>query len=134
MSNPSSLGDLPAELRPVVADVTDAAELVHAELGPGLPPRIQRLCLAIELRELGRVVETDVPYPLTYRGVSAGVAFRADLLVDDRVVVDVREVPETVERAKAALRTGLRIAGRSAGVLLDVGAPSVDEADHLVQL
>lgn len=134
MPNPSGLGDLPAELRPVVADVGDAVEFVHAELGPGLPPRIHRLCLAIELRELGRTVETDVPYPLTYRGVSVGVAFRADLLVDDRVVVDVREVPGTLERAKAAVRTGLRIAGRRAGVLLDVGAPSADGADHLVQL
>lgn len=118
----------------MVADVGDAVELVHAELGPGLPPRIYRLCLAIELRGLGRTVETDVPYPLTYRGVSVGVAFRADLLVDDRVVVDVREVSEPLERAKAAVRTGLRIAGRRAGLLLDVGAPSADDAEHVVQL
>lgn len=133
MPNPPSLEDLPDQVQAIAADVRDADEMVRAELGPGLPPRIHQLCVTIELRELGRAVETDVHCPLTYRGVRVGVPYQVDLLVDEEVVVDVRRREDTLHRARAAVRTGLVVAGHRVGVLLDIGAVRPEDGFHLVQ-
>lgn len=112
----------------VAADVREAVARVHAELGAGLPPDVHRLCLAIELGEMGCSVETDVPYPVTYRGQRVGIAFRADLIVDSRVLVDVLSVGGIEALHRRRMRTYLSLSGYDAGVLVDVEGPDPEDA------
>lgn len=124
-------GDLiPEETQHVADDVLDAARLVHAELGPGLPTSVYRVCMMIELRELGFRVQADVPCPVQYRGQAAGVGFTADLLIDDRVLVHLQATEGLTQRHSDRLRTHLGLAGYWMGLVIDVDAPSVDEG-HL---
>ena len=75
--------------------VLDASFKVHTTLGPGLLESVYEAALAIELRKRGLHVETQVPIPVFYEGERLDVGFRADLLVERRVLVELKSV-ETV--------------------------------------
>ena len=72
--------------------VIGCAIAVHRELGPGLLESIYQACLAIELREAGLGVEREIPVPVIYHGQSVGNALKIDLIVEGRLVVEVKAV------------------------------------------
>lgn len=93
--------------------IIGAAIRVHRELGPGLLESIYERCLAIELELRHRTVQRQVAMPLNYRGLPVGCGFRADLVVDNRVLVEVKAV-ERLERVHLAqVLTYLRVAASS---------------------
>ena len=73
----------------------DAAFAVHRELGPGLLESVYEAAMSIELRSLGLRVERQVAIPVLYRSERLEVGFRADLIVANRVLVELKSV-ETV--------------------------------------
>jgi GxxExxY protein len=101
------------------AAVIDAAMRVHSKLGPGLLESAYEVCLAHELRNRGFVILTQFPIPVRYDGVCVDAGYRADILVDDEVIVEVKAVSKLISIHEAQLLSYLRLAGRRVGLLIN---------------
>lgn len=117
------LSDLPEETNEVSGEVLDAAIEVHRALGPGLLEGAYRDCLAYELRERGIATTTEQVIPLRYKAHIVETAFRADLVVANRVIVEVKCVEALAPEHTAQLLTYLRASGLQLGILLNFHAP-----------
>ncbi len=102
--------------------IVDAAIMVHRELGPGLLESVYEAVLAQELRDRGLKVERQVPIPIVWRGMTFEEGFRADLLVEDRVIAELKSVESVSKSHKKQILTYLRLARRKLGFLLNFGA------------
>jgi len=78
------------ELNALTHSIIAAAIEVHRHLGPGLLESVYEVCLEHELILRGHSVERQKPLPVSYKGVRVDVGFRTDLLVDERVIVEVK--------------------------------------------
>jgi GxxExxY protein len=72
--------------------VVDSAIAIHRELGPGLLESVYEVILAHQLRQRGLHVERQVAIPIEYRGVKFDEAFRADILVEGKVVLELKSI------------------------------------------
>lgn len=97
----------------------DAALKVHKELGPGLLESVYEAVLAYELEQRGFRVARQVPVPAKYGPVEVHVAFRADLLVEDSVIVEIKASDGVGPVHKKQLLTYLRLAGKKVGLLIN---------------
>ena len=79
---------LPLRSPDLTREIIGAAIKVHRELGPGLLESAYEACLAYELQKLGMKVERQKPVPLIYESVNLDCGFRADLVVEGRVVIE----------------------------------------------
>lgn len=103
--------------------VIGPAVAVHRGVGPGLLQSVYEQCLCFELREAGIPFARQVPVPVRYRGVELEEGFRADILVDRTVIVEVKSVAAIVLAHEAQLRTYLRMSGLRVGLLLNFNEP-----------
>ena len=72
--------------------VVDAAFHIHQRLGPGLLETVYRVVLAHELRRRGLAVEREVPVPIEFDGLKFDEGFRADLIVDNKLIVEIKSI------------------------------------------
>lgn len=104
-------------------DLTDviigSAIEVHRHLGPGLLESAYRRCLAHEIGLRGVTVASEVALDLEYKGLVVPGSYRLDLLVADRVIVEVKAVDQVTAIHSAQLLTYLRLSGRKVGLLLN---------------
>lgn len=100
-------------------ELIGAAITVHRELGPGLLESGYVRCLAMELKARGLQYRREVKVPLFYRGIAVGAAYRIDLVVEDRFVVEVKSVLRLEPVHKAQLLTYLKLTGLKVGFLLN---------------
>ncbi len=108
---------------PLSRSVIGAAITVHKALGPGLLESAYQQCLAIELRNLGIPHETEVSVPIEYRGETIHAAYRIDLLVANRLIVEAKSVEKLLPVHEAQLLTYLRLTGKHVGLLLNFHTP-----------
>jgi GxxExxY protein len=101
--------------------VVDAAVAVHRALGPGLLESVYEAVLAAELRERGLHVERQVSVPIEYRGICFDEGFRADLIVDEKVLVELKSVERVSHAHKKQVLTYLRLTRHKLGFLLNFG-------------
>ena len=100
--------------------VLDSAFRVHTKLGPGLLESVYEAALAKELRKLGHVVERQKPIPVFYDGeLLEEVAFRADLIVDSLVLIELKSVAEVTELFKKTTWNYLRLVPLQLGFLIN---------------
>ena len=99
--------------------VIDAAMKIHTVLGPGLLESTYQACLAQELRNAGFTVRTEVPLPVVYEGTKLEVGYRIDLLIEDRVIVEVKSVEALAPIHEAQVLSYLKLSGKSLGLLLN---------------
>jgi GxxExxY protein len=107
------------EINYVSRQVVDAAMRVHSVLGPGLLESAYEACLAQELRNRGLHVLVQVPLPLVYEGFRVEVGYRADLLVNDSVIVEVKAIARLLPIHDAQLLSHLRLSGHRVGLLIN---------------
>lgn len=107
--------------------IRKAAFEVHTILGPGLLESVYETALAYELRESGLDVKMQVPLPMLYKGVAMEVGFRMDLLIANRVVVEVKSVDTVLEVHHMQLLTYLNLSGHKLGLLINFNVPRVKE-------
>lgn len=112
--------------------VVDAALAVHRELGPGLLETVYTLALAHELALRGWRVETQVPIPVHYRDLRIEEGFRADLLVEGCVLLELKSVECLAKVHYKQALTYMRLSGCRLGYLINFGAPLLK--DGLVRL
>ena len=103
-----------------IIDLTlTAATTVHRNLGPGLLESVYEAALAYELRQLGIGAQTQVALPVIYRGVDLGIGFRADLIVADSLIVEIKSVRNIDASHVAQLLTYLCLSGSRVGFILN---------------
>ena len=99
--------------------VVDAAITVHREVGPGLLETVYELVLLDELLNRGLVAKRQVPIPINIRGVRFDEGFRADIIVENKVILELKCVEKTSHAHKKQLLTYLKLSGMKLGYLLN---------------
>src|SRR5262252_1960210 len=101
--------------------ILDAAFKVHTKTGPGLLESVYEVTLAHELRKQGLRVERQVPIPIRYDELAFDEGFRADLLVEDKVIVELKSVEQLARVHSKQVLTQLRLSQRRLGLLINFG-------------
>jgi GxxExxY protein len=101
--------------------VVDSAVTVHRALGPGLLESVYETVLAAELQGRGLHVERQVAVPIEYRGIRFDEGFRADMIVEGEVLLELKSVEGVGHVHKMQLLTYLRLTERKLGLLLNFG-------------
>jgi GxxExxY protein len=105
----------------IARQTLDAAFLVHTKLGPGLLETVYEVVLAHELRKKGLSVERQLPMPIVYDGIRFNEAFRLDLLVGSKVIVELKSVECLTGLHAKQVLTQLRLAKLKLGLLINFG-------------
>jgi GxxExxY protein len=100
---------------------------VHRHLGPGLLESVYEIVLAYELNKRGLNVQRQVPISISYKDMVFDEAFRADLLVADKVIVELKSVEQINRAHRKQIQTYLRLTGMKLGYLLNFGAALMKE-------
>ena len=107
--------------------VLDLSIKIHKILGPGLLESAYEDCLEYELIKIGLKTRRQVPIPLIYDGVKLGDGFRADLVVDDKVLIELKSVKELQDIHYAQTITYLRLTGMKLGLLINFNCTYVSK-------
>lgn len=99
--------------------VVDVAFRLHSRLGPGLFESVYETILASELEKRGLHVSTQPIIPVVYEGTRFEMGFRADLVVEEKVIVEVKSVAEVAAVHKKQLLTYLRLGNMRLGLLIN---------------
>lgn len=119
------LDHLDPDTEAAAAAIVDAAFNVHSSLGPGLLESVYEQCLAIELRKRGLAFRTQMVVPLTYDGVTLDTGLRLDIVVEDRVIVELKSVDRLTSLHEAQILTYLRLAKLRLGLLINFNVPLI---------
>jgi GxxExxY protein len=111
----------------ISAVVVDESIGVHRELGPGLFENVYQTILAGRLEARGLRVARQVPVPLTYDGHFFEAAFRVDILVDDRLVLEIKAVDQLTKAHARQILTYLRLLRQPVGLLLNFSAATMKD-------
>ena len=99
--------------------VVDSAIAVHQELGPGLLELVYEVVLTHELEQRGLKVKRQVPISIEYNGVHFQEGFRADMIVDDKVIIELKAVEKVTGSHKKQVQTYLKLTDKKLGFLLN---------------
>jgi GxxExxY protein len=111
----------------VTGQIVDAAYRLHTSLGPGLLETVYEVALAHELQKRGLRVRRQVPIPIEYDSLKFDEGFRADLLVEESVVVELKSVEKNHPVHPKQLRTHLVLAKLQLGLILNFGLETMKD-------
>jgi len=97
----------------------DAAFLVHKELGPGLLESTYEACLCFELAGMGLNVESQLPLPVVYKEVKLDCGYRIDLMLERKVIVELKVTDALNDVHLAQLLTYMKLSGCKLGYLIN---------------
>jgi GxxExxY protein len=103
----------------IAREIVDAAYRVHTGLGPGLLESVYEVVLAGELQKRNLDVVCQQPVPITYNGLRFQLGFRADMIVQDAVIVEVKSLEMLTAVHKKQLLTYLRLSDKRLGLLIN---------------
>ena len=101
--------------------VVDAADKIHTTLGPGLLESVYEALMVYELRKRGLQVKQQQTLPIRYEEIEFEIGFRIDLMVEDKVIVELKSVERLLPVHKKQLLTYLRLADKRLGLLVNFG-------------
>ena len=107
--------------------VIDVAMRLHRDLGPGLLETVYETILAAKLSAMGYVVARQVPINIEFEGLQFPAAFRIDILVDERLIIEVKSVDKLAGVHAKQLLTYLRLTNQPLGLLLNFGGETLKE-------
>lgn len=103
----------------IAKQIVDSTILVHRELGPGLLESVYEACLYKELIDRGYVVSRQVPVPIIFKGQKIEAAFKADLIVENRVILELKTVDALLPVHEAQLLSYMKMMGMRLGFLIN---------------
>ena len=104
-------------------EIIGAAVEVHRELGPGLLESVYEECLCRELDLRDMLFERQKPLPLAYKGISLDCGYRLDLVIEDRIIVEIKCVEALATIHEAQLLTYMKLARVKVGLLINFNVP-----------
>lgn len=123
---------VPEQIEAIARDTVDAAIAVHRALGPGLLESAYRDCLQIELTSRGRQVAREQLLSITYHGQVIPRAFRTDLLIDEKLLIELKAVEALQPIHRVQLTTYLRLRHLPLGLLINFHTPLLKDSLHRV--
>jgi len=111
----------------ISGDVVDAAMRIHKDLGPGLLESVYEIVLAAALERRGYKVDRQKPVDIEFDGMRFPAAFRADLVVDDRLIVEIKSVDKLGAAHAKQVLTYLRLMKLPVGLLLNFSGETMKE-------
>lgn len=109
------------ELERIATDVVDVSIRLHMALGPGLLESVYTVLLEKKLIERGHTVEREKPVPLIFEGTKFEMGFRADLIINGCLIVELKSVEKLLPVHAKQLLTYLKITGMRLGLLINFG-------------
>jgi GxxExxY protein len=111
----------------IARSVVNVAYQLHTRLGPGLLESVYEAVMVYELRKLGLDVQSQVPIPVVWEEVNLEIGFRADLIVERRVIVELKSVEHVAPVHKKQLLTYLKLANCRLGLLINFGSELIKQ-------
>jgi iron complex transport system substrate-binding protein len=111
----------------VSGDVLDVALRLHRDLGPGLLESVYDAVLAARLSQLGYAVARQQPVDINFEGVRLEGAFKIDLLVDRRLIIEIESCEKLMPVHAKQLLTYLRLSNQPVGLLINFGGATLKE-------
>ena len=118
---------LPDETERIAREIVDAAFRVHTVMGPGLLETVYEACMVHELHRRRLRVQTQVSVPISYEGVRLASDLQLDMLVEERVIVEVKAVEKMNPVFQAQLLSYLRLRGLRLGLLVNFTVPFIKD-------
>jgi GxxExxY protein len=115
-------------------EILACAFKVHSSLGPGLLESTYQACLKYELLKHGLFVETEKAVPLVYEEITLDCGYRIDLLVDNKIIIELKTVEKLTDVHLAQVLTYLRLANLKTGLLLNFNTKSLKDGIKRVVL
>jgi GxxExxY protein len=111
----------------LTSTIIAAAIEVHRELGPGLFESVYEECFCRELTLRGISFRRQIDLPVIYKGLKLDRAYRLDVIVEEKVIVEVKAVEHVLPVHKAQLLTYLRVTGTPVGLLINFNSPTLKD-------
>jgi GxxExxY protein len=99
--------------------IIDLCIKIHKTLGPGLLESVYEEVLVYELKKLGIIVARQVGIPVHYESVKLDVGFRADMIIEDKVILELKSVENVLPLHKKQLLTYLKLTNMKVGLLIN---------------
>lgn len=107
------------DIEAIASKIVNSSVKVHKALGPGLLESVYQKCLAYELENEGLEVKCEIPLPVKYNDIKIDTGFRADMIVNNSVIVENKTVDQIHPIHEAQLLTYLKVADIQLGFLLN---------------
>lgn len=112
--------------------IIGAAMELHKTLGPGLLESAYEAALAYDLREMGLEVKAQVPMPLIYKEVKQDVGYRIDLLVENKVIIEIKSVENLAPVHYSQTLTYLKLADKKLALLINFNTKLLKDGIHRI--
>ena len=109
----------------VTKEIIGRAMAIHSEVGPGLLESVYEYFLTHEIRKLGFHAERQKPVPVEYDGLRVDLGFRADIIVNDEVIVEIKAVERLAPIHDAQILSYLKLSGIERGLLINFHSASL---------
>ncbi len=123
---------VPNEVELLAKVAVDSAFAIHKELGPGLLESAYEACLSHELRLRGVNHQLQLPVPLDYKGIRIEVGYRADVVVEERLLLELKAVDQLLPVHTAQVITYLRLKKFPLGLLINFNEVLIKHGIHRV--
>lgn len=111
----------------IAKEVVSAAYKVHKSLGPGLLEKVYEICLAHEIIKAGCKVERQLDIPIVYDGLVFQEGLRLDLLVEDKIIVELKAVDQLNPVWEAQIISHLKLTNKKLGFLINFNVPLIKQ-------
>lgn len=115
------------DLNSITSQIIGKAIKVHSLMGPGLLESVYLTCLSYELKKAGLIVENEKFVPLFYEGIRLDQSYRLDLLVQEKIVIEIKAVESITAVHKAQLLSYLKLTGCPIGLLINFNVELLKE-------
>jgi GxxExxY protein len=122
--------NIPAEVEETARQTVDAIFHIHRELGPGLLESVYATFLDVELRHRGLACVREVALPVFYREQRVDIGFRADCIVEGKLLLELKAVEALLPVHRAQVITYLKIARLPLGLLINFNVPLIKDGIH----
>lgn len=111
----------------ITAKILGCAYKVHSQLGPGLLESAYEICLAHELKKANLSISLQKEVPIRYDNLEIKPGYRLDIVVEEKVIIEIKSVEALAPIHQAQLITYLKFTGISVGLLINFNVPSLKE-------
>ena len=122
------------ELNDLTYIIRGAIFKVHSTLGPGLLESVYEAALAYELVHSNLSIQTQTGVPVQYNDVKLELGFRLDILVEDKVIVEIKSVESLHDVHKKQLLTYLKLTGKKIGIIVNFNVASLKDKKSIIRI
>jgi GxxExxY protein len=123
---------IPPDVESLAKIVVDSAFVIHKELGPGLLESAYEACLSRELELRGVTHQRQLPVPLEYKGIRVEIGYRADVIVEEKLLLELKAVDELLPVHTAQVITYLRLKKFPLGLLINFNEVLIKNGIHRI--